>query len=609
MIQRTASGRDAAVSLLQELGYAPKGASVGDPLLDAAVTAFQRDWQIARTGVLDYETLVVVTEVLDARLGASTLATSATLPSASAAHGGKVVVANEVLRAPEPRPQTGHGLARLVRARVAAADGSGAAELTVELLEHGFRDVRSVATSRTDADGRCDLAQPLTTARIRWPVEVRVLDGATVVATSGPLTGLRPIAEVDLAVGREHLHGPSDFERIAAEVRTLVASTAFSDLREDEQSQDITFLAANTSWSAQQLTDFVVAHRLAAHTRAEPSFFYALLRANALPPASLFAPGRVDLATPIEDLLARAGRLDPARVMPAIDDALRARAVPAAVKEALSTSVAALAQYRPAAGKPNGASAEVPKAHRRVARLVPKPKHAAALADAGLHSAAHIAAMGRTRFVRRFVEDGTFTVDEAHRVFTRAADVHAAAGILAADLRSLVAPAPAALRPAGLDERLQAVSTDDPTWATLFQVGGLCACADCRSVSSPAAYLVDVFEFLKHRKVVDRSPNPPGPPLYSLISTCDARDIDPRRLSAGRDHARRYSPSFPHRRAASAELDPAAPLDGQRHIVAVKTPFLFRLGRPCASAPPPARATVPSLPVLRYFPSRRWSNP
>jgi hypothetical protein len=119
--------------------------------------------------------------------------------------------------------------------------------------------------------------------------------------------------------------------------------------------------------------------------------------------------------------------------------------------------------------------------------------------------------MGEARFVRRFGDGNASTADEARRVFRRAADRHAATAILAAELRSNGVAVPAAMTTPAMSATLEAVSRDNPNLATLFQLVDLCECEDCRSVTSPAAYLVDVLEFIKQREVIDKTLPSPAP--------------------------------------------------------------------------------------------------
>jgi hypothetical protein len=179
------------------------------------------------------------------------------------------------------------------------------------------------------------------------------------------------------------------------------------------------------------------------------------------------------------------------------------------------------------------------KKTQRVFKLAPSFRQTTALLDAGVHSAAQIAAMGRNQFVQRFSGDGTFTAAEATAVFQKATDVHLASTLLAAELRSISAAAStAALASPAVAEGLKRVSQQNPNLKNLFALTDLCECVDCRSITSPAAYLVDVLHYLENRIVVDATQSPPlssraakqvlfarRPDLGEIDLTCDNTNV------------------------------------------------------------------------------------
>lgn len=159
------------------------------------------------------------------------------------------------------------------------------------------------------------------------------------------------------------------------------------------------------------------------------------------------------------------------------------------------------------------------KSIQRVFKLTGTHRQTSALLDAGIHSAAQVSGMGRAQFVSRFTANGTFTADEAATVFHRAHDIHIATGLVAAEIHAMSGAANvAAGAPAAAAEKLKQVSQDNPNFKNLFQLIDLCACDDCRSIAGPAAYLVDVLQYLKQRMVVDTTVNPP-------VATQSARDV------------------------------------------------------------------------------------
>lgn len=159
------------------------------------------------------------------------------------------------------------------------------------------------------------------------------------------------------------------------------------------------------------------------------------------------------------------------------------------------------------------------KATQRVFKLAPTLRQTSALLQAGMHSAAQVAATGETRFVKEMARTGSFTADEARGVFRRAVDVHTASAFLAAELRGLTGAATvSALAGPAVSEKLQVVAGAHPNLKNLFERIDQCECKECRSITSPAAYLVDVLQFFKHRLVVDTTVTPP-------VASNTARDV------------------------------------------------------------------------------------
>ena len=81
--------------------------------------------------------------------------------------------------------------------------------------------------------------------------------------------------------------------------------------------------------------------------------------------------------------------------------------------------------------------------------------------------------------------------------------------LLAAELKSYGDAAPiAALGSPAAADVMAAYAEDFPNLQSLFQMTDVCECDQCRSVHSAAAYLVDVLQFLKQRKVLDKTVSP-----------------------------------------------------------------------------------------------------
>ena len=85
-----------------------------------------------------------------------------------------------------------------------------------------------------------------------------------------------------------------------------------------------------------------------------------------------------------------------------------------------------------------------------------------------------------------------------------------------------------ALEMTTLGTKLEAVSKDFPNLKTLFKLTDVCLCEHCRSVYSPAAYLVEVLQFLDKRSVTDLTTNTTAHLAKDVLFTRrpDLGDID-----------------------------------------------------------------------------------
>ena len=143
---------------------------------------------------------------------------------------------------------------------------------------------------------------------------------------------------------------------------------------------------------------------------------------------------------------------------------------------------------------------------QRVFKLAPTYRRTKALIDSGIRSSAAIHAWGKERFIQHFTDQGSFQKAEAESIFERATDVHLASCFMAGEIQAITAATRVQALSSQLEPRLtSAVSHDYPNMKSLFQLGDFCACEDCRTVHSAAAYVVDTLQFLKNRLVLDKT--------------------------------------------------------------------------------------------------------
>lgn len=106
---------------------------------------------------------------------------------------------------------------------------------------------------------------------------VKAIDAdGSVLVTSAVLFNSPAKAEIDLTIPLERKAPPPLFERIGAAVTPLLGKVKIEDLEQDQEHQDLTFLAGECGFDKRDLARFVLAHRLALHS-IEAEFWFVLL--------------------------------------------------------------------------------------------------------------------------------------------------------------------------------------------------------------------------------------------------------------------------------------------------------------------------------------------
>jgi hypothetical protein len=153
--------------------------------------------------------------------------------------------------------------------------------------------------------------------------------------------------------------------------------------------------------------------------------------------------------------------------------------------------------------KDNEAINEELKSVQRVFKLIPNYSKTLALRNEKIHSSQSIVAIGETRFIKEVAPKAGIEEKEAKEIFHKAETKHTAAMLMAGDLHdSMSVMDIASFETTTLAKKLEAVSKDFPNLKSLFKLTDTCECEHCRSVYSPAAYLVEILQFLNKRMVV-----------------------------------------------------------------------------------------------------------
>ncbi len=162
-------------------------------------------------------------------------------------------------------------------------DGRPLAQTLVRAFDRDLRSEEPLGTTTTDECGRYEIRysaeQFSRLEKASADLVVRAVDHEeNELAFSSVFFNAGAEETVDLVVGGEELRGPSEFERLVAELTPLLGNLSLDELTEDDVHRDVTFLSGETGWDAERITLLIEAHRLLEETELEAEVFYGLFR-------------------------------------------------------------------------------------------------------------------------------------------------------------------------------------------------------------------------------------------------------------------------------------------------------------------------------------------
>ncbi|MDT3426206.1 hypothetical protein J2Z22_001732 [Paenibacillus forsythiae] len=149
------------------------------------------------------------------------------------------------------------------------------------------------------------------------------------------------------------------------------------------------------------------------------------------------------------------------------------------------------------------------KGMQRIFRLVPSYEPMKALLEDGIHSSSGIAWFGRESFVSGYA-DKVGGEDIAEDIYSRAASVTSTALAVFGQLQEAIRSVQFNATTVNSAEAAALTSTL-PDWSGMFGAPDWCDCEHCRTVYSPAAYLVDLLQMLS------KMPAAQGTALQALL--------------------------------------------------------------------------------------------
>jgi hypothetical protein len=170
----------------------------------------------------------------------------------------------------------------VVHGRVTRAGGRPLVDVLVVAFDRDLRSRQELGRAHTDAGGNYRITYPQ--ARFARAEKgsadllLQVMRGEDVLHESPIVFNAGPAAEVDLAVDGEH--AASEYEELLDELKGLLGDHDLAGLVQDEEHDDISFLAGETGREEPHITFAVTAHRLQKQTRIAPAALYGLFRSG-----------------------------------------------------------------------------------------------------------------------------------------------------------------------------------------------------------------------------------------------------------------------------------------------------------------------------------------
>lgn len=172
---------------------------------------------------------------------------------------------------------------------------------------------------------------------------------------------------------------------------------------------------------------------------------------------------------------------------------------------------------------------------QRVYQITPSDQAMIGLMKHGIDAAYHVVRYDKDTFVQSFAAD-LGGADHAALTYDKSVQVHnAVLNVVLSYLTAHTAPAIGVHSPPSILDPVPANAGDVIPYATLeslFDSMDFCACDHCRSILSPAAYLVDLLQFLDSKPA-----NPTTPVFYTDPVTQKQKHVTPLDILVGNKDA------------------------------------------------------------------------
>lgn len=169
------------------------------------------------------------------------------------------------------------------------------------------------------------------------------------------------------------------------------------------------------------------------------------------------------------------------------------------------------------------------KTMERLYQMSPSDESMVALSKTGLASAYHVSAFTKDEFMLKYSKQFP-SMEQAELTYTKASEINSASINLATGYLT-ARSAPNVYAITGQQQKVENAIIAYPTLEELFGNMDYCACEHCKSVLSPAAYLVELLQFIDRSNGVIEKQNPitvlfnRRPDIQHIQLTCENTNV------------------------------------------------------------------------------------
>ncbi|MBE8989894.1 neuraminidase-like domain-containing protein [Nostoc sp. LEGE 12450] len=242
---------------------------------------------------------------------------------------------------PETEPQED---AFVVKGIIRLADSFPARAVMVSAFDRDLRNEQLLGQTQTDNKGFYQIQYSASQFRRQEKGSADLVVKAfaangLLLAASPVLFNAPAVAEIDLTIPFEVQQPATLFEKITQTLEPLVEGLHVEELEEDEQHQDISFLAGETGFGKTDLARFVIAHKVAQQA-IQPEFWFALLGGSFFQ----FVENQ-SLQEQLTTILNSLSSLDAVTVRKAMTRSFNLKEIPEPLRESVANWVEAFLQF------------------------------------------------------------------------------------------------------------------------------------------------------------------------------------------------------------------------------------------------------------------------